>query len=311
MFESIFQSFDETADRTQGPPRLKLLQRRARPPRARRLRRAARRTSTRTSTSPPSGRAARLADRLHRLGRHRHRPRRQSGDLRRRPLQASRSREQVDTERHRAASMSPRRRRTPGSGEPAGRRKKLGYDPRLTTARRRRTARQGGRGGRRHAGRRSTATRSTPSGATGPPRRSPPLCCTTESSPAKGAAEKLARVGTRARGRAGSTPWCSPTRTHSPGPSTCAAATCRAHAAAARLRGVAAGRAARSSSSTAASSGNRVRSTLEDLAEVREPAALEAALDEIGALGCDRARRSPARLRRMLAAQARRRRARN
>ena len=84
----MFQSFEETADPSKGAERAASAPRQAEGDGARRLHRAARRRASGRIRAEIGG-AARLADRLHRLGRHGGGARRQGGDLRRRPLHAA------------------------------------------------------------------------------------------------------------------------------------------------------------------------------------------------------------------------------
>ena len=121
--------------------------------------------------------------------------------------------------------------------------------------------------------RRPSPTRSTRSGPTGRRRRSARWCCTICALPAKTPSPSSTRIRAeiakparrragRLRSACGRLDLQHPRRRR------------RAHAAAARLRHRAAGGHARRSTSTARKLGNAVRHKLEELADVREPAAL-------------------------------------
>ena len=160
--------------------------------RPRRLHRAARRPLPERICAALR-RAARLAHRLHRLGRHRHRARRPRGDLRRRPLPGAGARGSRRRDFHRRASGRAIRRRCGSKTNlPAGSQARLFAV--AAYGRRRRAARQGLRGGATPRWFRSRTIRSTPSGPTGRSRRSAPWCCTTCAMPAKTTADKLERI---------------------------------------------------------------------------------------------------------------------
>ena len=110
MFEAHFQSFEDRTDRGASAARVAALRAELFAARARRLHRAARRPLSERIRAALR-RAARLAHRLHRLGRHRHRACRPRGPLRRRPLSGAGARRSRRRDVHRS-SISSRIRRT-------------------------------------------------------------------------------------------------------------------------------------------------------------------------------------------------------
>ena len=172
MFEARFQTFDDPQPAQTGP-RVQAL-------RAELARRGLAgfivpRADRHQNEYVPAVRgAARLADRLHRLGRRRRRAGRPRRAVRRRPLHAAGARRR-STPR---CSRSCRLAETPPErwleqNLPAG--GKLGYDPWLHTADGAERLAQGLRQGRRDARRRPSPIRSTRSGPTGRRRRSAPV----------------------------------------------------------------------------------------------------------------------------------------
>ena len=217
--------FDETADRDAGTAAAEAAARRAGAARARRLRRAALgRAPERIRAA--LGRAPRLADRLHRLGRHRDRADGPRRGLRRRPLhaagRASRSIRAVVRGRARSSTTPPAD--WLARHLPAGDR--LGYDPWLHAATRGELSEgRRGRGGATLVAGRAT-TRSTRSGPTARRRRRAGRAAST-SSPAR--APRTSSRGSRAElaDEQADAAVLTDAARRSPGSSTSAAATSR------------------------------------------------------------------------------------
>ncbi len=274
---------------------LPVIRRRRRPRRERRAGRgAAHRTGAaradrpdRAARRPPSERicaglrgAARLAHRLHRLGRARDRADGPRRAVRRRPLHPAGARSDRSCDLHHRASGRD-------AAEPLDRAERHGrraHRLRSVAAhgRRRRAARQGLRGGRRHARCGRRPIRSIAIWNDRPP---PPLGADHAARPAlrrRGTPRTSSRASAPSSPSSRPTRWWSPTRTRWPGRSTSAAPMwrirrCRSPSRSCRRK------AGPRSMSTAASCRTMCATASKQLADVREPADFERDLEALGA----------------------------